>query len=89
MPINDKPKRPRPNLIATILLFLPGLVLLFNLVLPLITGPQAARVPYSFFIEQVRDQQGCPRICGTRSDSLSAQGGGGRAWKHHGNHPDF
>ena len=57
MPINDKPKRPRPNIITTILLFLSGLFLLFNLVTLFVTGPQVARVPYSFFIEQVRDQE--------------------------------
>ena len=56
MPINDKPQRPRPNLITSLLLFLPGLFLLANLVVPFLAGPKIPRVPYSFFIEQVKDQ---------------------------------
>ena len=57
MPINDKPRRPRPNLITSLLLFLPGLFLITNLILPAFSGPRIPRVPYSFFIEQVRDQE--------------------------------
>ena len=56
MPIKDKPKPPRLNTLVGLLLLLPGLLLLFNLVLPLFFGPQIPRVPYSFFIEQVQDQ---------------------------------
>ncbi|MGB7413881.1 MAG: ATP-dependent zinc metalloprotease FtsH [Thermosynechococcaceae cyanobacterium] len=55
MPIKDKPQRPRPNLITSLLLFLPGLLLLANIVLPIFRGPQVPRVPYSFFLEQVQD----------------------------------
>ena len=57
MPINDKPQRPRPNLITSLLLFLPGLVLLANILLPMFSGPNIPQVPYSFFIEQVNDQE--------------------------------
>ena len=57
MPINEKPQRPRPNLITSLLLFLPGLFLLANLILPAFSGPRIPRVPYSFFIEQVQDQE--------------------------------
>ncbi len=55
MPIKDNSQRPRPNLITSLLIFLPGLLLLANLVLPAFTGPKLPRVPYSFFIEQVQD----------------------------------
>ena len=57
MPINDKPRRPRPNLITSLLIFLPGLFLLANLILPALSGPRIPRVPYSFFIEQVQEQE--------------------------------
>ncbi|NET35965.1 MAG: ATP-dependent zinc metalloprotease FtsH [Cyanothece sp. SIO1E1] len=56
MPIKDKPQPPRPNLISTLLLLLPGLILLGSLLLPILSGPRVPQVPYSFFIEQVRDQ---------------------------------
>ncbi len=55
MPIKDKPQPSRPNLITSLLIFVPGLLLLANLVLPIFTGPKLPRVPYSFFIEQVQD----------------------------------
>ncbi|MEO0377301.1 MAG: ATP-dependent zinc metalloprotease FtsH [Cyanobacteria bacterium P01_A01_bin.17] len=55
MPIKDKPQPPRPNLITSLLIFVPGLLLLANLVLPIFTGPPLPRVPYSFFIEQIED----------------------------------
>ncbi|MGF1602783.1 MAG: ATP-dependent zinc metalloprotease FtsH [Thermosynechococcaceae cyanobacterium] len=55
MPIKDKPQRPRPNLITSLLLVVPGLLLLANIVLPIFRGPQVPRVPYSFFLEQVQD----------------------------------
>lgn len=57
MPIKDKPQRPRPNLITSLLLFLPGILLLINLIIPFTLGPRIPKVPYSFFIEQVRDEQ--------------------------------
>ncbi|WP_299411015.1 ATP-dependent metallopeptidase FtsH/Yme1/Tma family protein, partial [Acaryochloris sp. IP29b_bin.148] len=57
MPIKDKPQRPRPNLITSLLLFLPAILLIANLVLPFVLGPKVPRVPYSFFIEQVQDEQ--------------------------------
>ncbi|MGR3277583.1 ATP-dependent metallopeptidase FtsH/Yme1/Tma family protein, partial [Acaryochloris marina NIES-2412] len=57
MPIKDKPQRPRPNLITSLLLFLPAILLIANLALPYVMGPRVPRVPYSFFIEQVRDEQ--------------------------------
>ncbi|MCG8364182.1 MAG: ATP-dependent zinc metalloprotease FtsH, partial [Pseudanabaenales cyanobacterium] len=56
MPIKDKPKPPRPNPLVGLLLLLPGLLLLVNLTLPLFVGPRIPRVPYSFFIEQVQDE---------------------------------
>ncbi|MDJ0706542.1 MAG: ATP-dependent zinc metalloprotease FtsH4 [Leptolyngbyaceae cyanobacterium MO_188.B28] len=56
MPIKDKPKPPRRNTLVGLLLLLPGLLLLFNLTLPFFVGPQIPRVPYSFFIEQVQDE---------------------------------
>ncbi len=57
MSINDKPRRPRPNLVSVILLFLPIGFILLNLVLTFSNKPQISKVPYSFFIEQVQDEQ--------------------------------
>ncbi|BDM78468.1 hypothetical protein AM10699_13370 [Acaryochloris marina MBIC10699] len=57
MPIKDKPQRPRPNVVTSLLLFLPAILLIANLALPFVMGPRVPRVPYSFFIEQVRDEQ--------------------------------
>ena len=57
MSIQEKPKGPRPNPITSILLFLPLILLLSNLVLPYFTGPRVQRVPYSFFVEQVREHK--------------------------------
>lgn len=57
MSVNDKPRRPRPSLISTILLFLPIGFILLNLVFTFGNKPQVSKVPYSFFIEQVQDEQ--------------------------------
>ena len=57
MPIQDKPRSPRPNLLTSILLLLPLLLLVSNLILPTVFGPKISRVPYSFFVEQVRDHK--------------------------------
>lgn len=57
MPINDKPRRPRPNPLSTILLLFPLGLLVLNLVFTFGGGPRVSKVPYSFFIEQVQDEQ--------------------------------
>ncbi|BDM78764.1 ATP-dependent zinc metalloprotease FtsH4 [Acaryochloris marina] len=57
MPVNEKPQRPRPNPITSILLFVPAILLIVNLVVPFITGPRIPKVPYSFFLEQVQDEE--------------------------------
>ena len=57
MPVNDKPRNPRPNPFRTILLLLPLGLLVLNLVLTFGNGPRVSKVPYSFFIEQVQDEQ--------------------------------
>ncbi|ABW28233.1 ATP-dependent zinc metalloprotease FtsH [Acaryochloris marina] len=57
MPVNDKPRRPRPNPLSTILLLLPLALLVVNLVLTFGNGSRVSKVPYSFFIEQVQDEQ--------------------------------
>jgi cell division protease FtsH len=55
MPIKDQPQRSRPSVITALLSLLPGLLLLANIVVPILQGPQVPRVPYSFFLEQVQD----------------------------------
>ncbi|UJB68532.1 ATP-dependent zinc metalloprotease FtsH4 [Acaryochloris sp. 'Moss Beach'] len=55
MPVNDKPRRPNP--LRIILLLLPLGLLVINLVLTFGNGPQVSKVPYSFFIEQVQDEE--------------------------------
>uniref|UniRef100_UPI0026109A94 ATP-dependent metallopeptidase FtsH/Yme1/Tma family protein n=1 Tax=Acaryochloris sp. IP29b_bin.137 TaxID=2969217 RepID=UPI0026109A94 len=57
MPVNDKPRRPRPNPLSTFLLFLPIGLLILNLVFTFGGNPRVSKVPYSFFIEQVQDEQ--------------------------------
>ncbi|NJM67759.1 MAG: cell division protein FtsH, partial [Acaryochloris sp. RU_4_1] len=57
MPINDKPRRPRPNPLSIIFLLLPVGLLILNLVFTFGNGPRVAKVPYSFFIKQVQDEQ--------------------------------
>ena len=58
MPIKDQPQGPRrPNIITSLLLLLPVLLLISNLILPSVWGPKISRVPYSFFVEQVQDHQ--------------------------------
>lgn len=57
MPVNEKPRSPRSNIIGRILLFLPGLFLIIALLGPILSPPRISQVPYSFFIEQVRDQK--------------------------------
>ncbi|NJN38048.1 MAG: ATP-dependent zinc metalloprotease FtsH [Acaryochloridaceae cyanobacterium CSU_3_4] len=57
MPIKDKPQRPRPSLLTSVLLFLPAILLIANVALPFMFGSRIPRVPYSFFIKQVQDEQ--------------------------------
>ncbi|MGF1602644.1 MAG: ATP-dependent zinc metalloprotease FtsH4 [Thermosynechococcaceae cyanobacterium] len=55
MSVKNQPQRPRFSPWARLLLFVPTALIVANLVFTFTSGPQMARVPYSFFIEQVRD----------------------------------
>ncbi|WP_299407392.1 ATP-dependent metallopeptidase FtsH/Yme1/Tma family protein, partial [Acaryochloris sp. IP29b_bin.148] len=57
MPINDKPRRPRPSFLSTALLLLPLGLIVLNLVFTFGSGQRVSKVPYSFFLEQVQDEQ--------------------------------
>jgi cell division protease FtsH len=55
MAIKEQPKPPRFRQIGNILLFVSTVFLLINLFLPGLFGPRIPQVPYSFFIDQVKD----------------------------------
>jgi cell division protease FtsH len=55
MSIKNNPQPPRSRLIGNILLWVGGLLLLGNFLLPIFLGPQIPQVPYSIFINQVED----------------------------------
>jgi cell division protease FtsH len=58
MPIKDQPQPPRYNWVSRALLFLPGVFILGNLILPFILGGSTIpKVPYSFFINQVQEHK--------------------------------
>jgi cell division protease FtsH len=55
MPIrNEDPKGPRSWNFGNILLLIGAGLLIFNLVFPLVSGPQIPQVPYSMFVHQVK-----------------------------------
>jgi cell division protease FtsH len=55
MSIKNDPKPSRNRLIGNLLLWGAGALLLFNVLSPLLFGPNIAQVPYSLFIDQVED----------------------------------
>lgn len=57
MSVKDKPKQPRFSPLARLLLFLPATLIVANLVFTFTARPQISRVPYSFFIDQVQDEE--------------------------------
>jgi cell division protease FtsH len=55
MPIrNEDPKGPRSWNFGNILLLIGAGLLIFNIVFPLVSGPQIPQVPYSMFVHQVK-----------------------------------
>jgi len=57
MAIKEQPKMPQSRRIGNILLLIGSVLLVINLFLPNLFGPQIPRVPYSLFIHQIEEHE--------------------------------
>ena len=57
MAIKEEPKMPQSRRIGNILLLIGSVLLVVNLFLPNLFGPQIPRVPYSLFIHQIEEHE--------------------------------